>query len=166
MAVIITESSVSAITDGVLAADSSKGGVLTQLFIMGAILLITVVGAKKWWYPYTIDDLERQINCVEDVIEQNTVLGRDLLGDLGWRFREQLAGWVDDLGFFVAVFLTVFVQGIPENDRNPRMGDCRTAEMELARLGEVSLAGDEEGEEVLLLGDGLEKGGCGMCLSS
>ncbi|KAK1227745.1 hypothetical protein PQX77_009245 [Marasmius sp. AFHP31] len=59
---------------------------------MGAILLITVVGAKKWLYPYTIDDLERQINCVEDVIERNTTFERDLLGDLGWRFRERLAG--------------------------------------------------------------------------
>ncbi|KAK1228038.1 hypothetical protein PQX77_008937 [Marasmius sp. AFHP31] len=92
MAVLLTETSVSAITKGVSAADSSKGGVLTKVFIMGAILLVTVVSVEKWFYPYTMDDLKCQIVCVGDIIEQNMTLERDLLGDMGWIFRDQLDG--------------------------------------------------------------------------
>ncbi|KAL0067801.1 hypothetical protein AAF712_005241 [Marasmius tenuissimus] len=59
---------------------------------MGIVLLITAAGTTKWLYPYTVDDLKRQISCIDEVIERNTALGRDLLGDLGWKFRERLAG--------------------------------------------------------------------------
>ncbi|KAK1227742.1 hypothetical protein PQX77_009242 [Marasmius sp. AFHP31] len=98
MAVLLAETSVSVITEGVSAADSSKGGVLTKVFIMGAILLVTVVSVKKWFYPYTMDDLERQITCVGSVIEQNMSLERDLLGDMGWTFRDQLDGERRNMG--------------------------------------------------------------------
>ncbi|KAK1235390.1 hypothetical protein PQX77_001391 [Marasmius sp. AFHP31] len=92
MPALLTETSVSAITEGVLAADNSKGGVLTKVFIVGAILLVTAAGAKKWFYPYTMGDLERQMNYVEGIIERNTTLERDLLGNSGWKFRERLDG--------------------------------------------------------------------------
>ncbi|KAJ8079477.1 hypothetical protein PM082_013815 [Marasmius tenuissimus] len=92
MAVLLTETTVSAITEGVSAADSSKGGILTKLFIMGAILLVTVVSVKKWFFPYTMDDLESQITCVGGVIKRNMTLEMDLLGDMGWVFRDQLDG--------------------------------------------------------------------------
>ncbi|KAJ8088368.1 hypothetical protein PM082_022441 [Marasmius tenuissimus] len=59
---------------------------------MGIVLLIIAAGTTKWLYPYTVDDLKRQISCVDEVIERNTALGRDLLGDIGWKFRERLAG--------------------------------------------------------------------------
>ncbi|KAJ8079466.1 hypothetical protein PM082_013804 [Marasmius tenuissimus] len=59
---------------------------------MGAILLVTAVSVKKWFFPYTMDDLGRQIACVRDIIEQNTTLEEDLLGDMGWIFRDQLDG--------------------------------------------------------------------------
>ncbi|KAK1227740.1 hypothetical protein PQX77_009240 [Marasmius sp. AFHP31] len=59
---------------------------------MGAILLVTVVSVKRWFYPYTMDDLKPQIACVGDIIGQNTTLERDLLGDMGWIFQERLDG--------------------------------------------------------------------------
>ncbi|KAK1218633.1 hypothetical protein PQX77_018674 [Marasmius sp. AFHP31] len=65
---------------------------------MGAILLITVLSINKWFFPYTMDDLERQIACVGDIIEQNTALERDLLGDMGWIFRDQLDGERRNMG--------------------------------------------------------------------
>ncbi|KAL0061012.1 hypothetical protein AAF712_012185 [Marasmius tenuissimus] len=148
MAVLTTESSFSAITEGVSAADSSKGGVLTKIFIMGAILLVTVVGAKKWFFPYTMDDLERQIACVGNIIEQNMTLEEDLLGDMGWIFRDRLDGYVDEHEDFCRKFVDFSVQGTSKNGRNSGMGDHGAEEMEIVRLGWLSLAGDEGGSEV------------------
>ncbi|KAJ8079464.1 hypothetical protein PM082_013802 [Marasmius tenuissimus] len=59
---------------------------------MGAILFVTVAVVQKWYYPYMMNDLERQIACVEDFIEQNTTLERGLLGDMEWSFRDRLVG--------------------------------------------------------------------------
>ncbi|KAK1235785.1 hypothetical protein PQX77_000974 [Marasmius sp. AFHP31] len=79
--------------EAISTVDNTQGGIPTKLFVTGAILLVTIVGIKKWFYPYTLeDDLKRQIFYIGEVIEENTTLGRDLLGDLGWRFRERLAG--------------------------------------------------------------------------
>ncbi|KAJ8088309.1 hypothetical protein PM082_022381 [Marasmius tenuissimus] len=77
--------------EGVSAAGSGDGGIWTKVFIAGVILLITVVGAKNWFYPYTLDDLKEQIELVHKTIKENTALGRDLLGDLELEFRERLA---------------------------------------------------------------------------
>ncbi|KAJ8079465.1 hypothetical protein PM082_013803 [Marasmius tenuissimus] len=125
---------------------------------MGAILLVTVVSVKKWFFPYTVDDLERQIACVGDIIEQNMTLERDLLGDMGWIFRDQLDGYVDEHEDFCRKFVDYFVQGTSKDGRNSGMGDCRAEKMEFARLSWTSLAGNEGGSEVLWLGAGLEEG--------
>ncbi|KAJ8088326.1 hypothetical protein PM082_022398 [Marasmius tenuissimus] len=102
MPVLLTEASVSPITKGISVVDSNKGGVLTKISVMGAILLVTVVGIKSWFYTYTMEDLDRQINYVEDVIEQNLSLERDLLGNSGWKFRERLDGYIDEQRAFGA----------------------------------------------------------------
>ncbi|KAK1230017.1 hypothetical protein PQX77_006900 [Marasmius sp. AFHP31] len=78
--------------EGVSAADTSNGGILTKVFIMGVILVVTVAGMGKWFYSHTLDDLKNQIDFIHKTIKENTALGRDLLRDLELGFRERLAG--------------------------------------------------------------------------
>ncbi|KAK1230127.1 hypothetical protein PQX77_006793 [Marasmius sp. AFHP31] len=91
MPALLTETSVSALVEGVSAADTGNGGILTKIFITGAILFLTVAGARKWFYPYTIDDLKGQIELVQKIIKENAAVGRNLLGELEWKFQEDLA---------------------------------------------------------------------------
>ncbi|KAL0569632.1 hypothetical protein V5O48_012330 [Marasmius crinis-equi] len=54
------------------------------------VVAVTGVGAVKWFYPYAIDDLESEIKSIDKVIEENTALECDFLGDCEWDFRERL----------------------------------------------------------------------------
>ena len=86
----MTETSISAAVEGASVVDSSKGGILTKISLMVIILFVTVVKAKKWFYPYTLEDLKDQIDFLDKYIKGNTALGRNLFGDFGREFRERL----------------------------------------------------------------------------
>ncbi|KAK1215709.1 hypothetical protein PQX77_021671 [Marasmius sp. AFHP31] len=90
MPALLTETSVSAVVEGVSAAGTGYGGILTKIFITGVILFLTVAGAKKWFYPYTVDDLKGQIELVQKIIKENAAVGKNLLGELEWKFQEEL----------------------------------------------------------------------------
>ena len=91
MPALTPESSLSTVVEGTSVLDSSKGGILGKIVLMGIILLVMVAGAKRWFYPHTLDDLKDQIELVNKTIKDNTALGQDLLGDFGVEFRERLA---------------------------------------------------------------------------
>ncbi|KAF9260192.1 hypothetical protein L218DRAFT_617613 [Marasmius fiardii PR-910] len=72
---------------------SSSGGnsVVVTILVIVTILLAAGGGVIKWLYPNTIEDVEAQIKAVNELIECNMALERNILGDSAWLFRERLA---------------------------------------------------------------------------
>ncbi|KAL0062088.1 hypothetical protein AAF712_011015 [Marasmius tenuissimus] len=73
------------------ATTSYGGGAAMQIFMMILVLLVGLgVGAKWWFYPFTMDKLEREIGLIWELIEENTTRRWDLLGPSGWELRKRL----------------------------------------------------------------------------
>ncbi|KAJ8081686.1 hypothetical protein PM082_007532 [Marasmius tenuissimus] len=87
----VPENSVGMIEEGISATTSGGGGAAVKIFMMSVVLFVGLgVGAKRWFYPFTMSDLEREIGLIWKLIEENTTLHLDLLGRSGWEFRERL----------------------------------------------------------------------------
>ncbi|KAG7089163.1 hypothetical protein E1B28_010868 [Marasmius oreades] len=90
MPVLTPETPVSQTVQEVSASNGDNSSILTYILVIGAILFATGAGAIKWLYPNSIEDVEREIKCVDELIEENMGLERNILGDSGWGFRERL----------------------------------------------------------------------------
>ncbi|KAF9260191.1 hypothetical protein L218DRAFT_1002969 [Marasmius fiardii PR-910] len=90
MPVLRRESSASVDVGDIVAASNSNGGWLTTLFAFVGLLIAGVVAAKKWFYPYTVEDLETQVRSIDVLIKENMSLDWDMLGESAPRFRGML----------------------------------------------------------------------------
>ncbi|KAF9260223.1 hypothetical protein L218DRAFT_947007 [Marasmius fiardii PR-910] len=90
MPVYPTETSVSAAFQEISASNNSGNNVLTTILVIVAMLLATGGGVMKWLYPNTIEDVEAQIKVVDELIEGNMALGRNILGNSAWAFKDRL----------------------------------------------------------------------------
>ncbi|KAJ8088402.1 hypothetical protein PM082_022475 [Marasmius tenuissimus] len=91
MAVLTSRPTTAIIEESVSVAGGGKAGVVMKIFIAGIVLVILGVGVKCWLYPFKVEDLEREIQLVFKVLQDNTTLELDLLGDSLQRFRGRLA---------------------------------------------------------------------------
>ncbi|KAJ8088369.1 hypothetical protein PM082_022442 [Marasmius tenuissimus] len=82
MPILLTEASVLAIAEEVSTIYSTKGGILTKLFVMGAIIPVTMVSVKEWFYPKR----RRMIKIREWVTAEPK--RRNLFGWIGFGWRE------------------------------------------------------------------------------
>ncbi|KAK1215207.1 hypothetical protein PQX77_022195 [Marasmius sp. AFHP31] len=83
--------SVGIIEEGMSVTPSDGGSAIVKIFMMSVVLLVGMgVGVKRWFYPFTMNDLAREIEQIWELIEENTTRHWDLLGPSGWGFRERL----------------------------------------------------------------------------
>jgi len=94
MAVLSSETTAVIIEEGISATNGSRSGVAIRIIIAGLVLVAIAVGAKRWFYPFTIDDLEHEIRMAFKVLQDNTTLELDLLGDFAARSQKRLAVYV------------------------------------------------------------------------
>ncbi|KAL0064417.1 hypothetical protein AAF712_008581, partial [Marasmius tenuissimus] len=89
---ILSPESPGILENGISAAGGSSK--VFNIFIMGFVVLVVLVGmgwaAKRWLYPFAINDLEREIGVIWELIEENTRRHWDLLGGSGWEFKRRL----------------------------------------------------------------------------
>ncbi|KAF9260193.1 hypothetical protein L218DRAFT_1002971 [Marasmius fiardii PR-910] len=90
MPVFHRETSVSVDVGDVAAASDGNGGKLTTFFVLGSLVVAGVVAAKRWFYPYTIEDLEGQVRSINALIQENMSLDWNMLGESAPRFRGML----------------------------------------------------------------------------
>ncbi|KAL0566969.1 hypothetical protein V5O48_015026 [Marasmius crinis-equi] len=94
MPALISEMAKTAIEEGIEAASNDDGRLWTRILLAVVVLVMSGAAALKWFYPYTINDLKREIKSINKVIEENTTLEWDFLGDSEWEFRERLDAYV------------------------------------------------------------------------
>ncbi|KAK1233599.1 hypothetical protein PQX77_003240 [Marasmius sp. AFHP31] len=83
--------SVGIIEEGISAIPSDSGSATVTIFMLIVVLLVGMgAGAKRWFYPFTMDDLAREIELVWRLIEENSTRDWDPLESLGWVFRQRL----------------------------------------------------------------------------
>ncbi|KAG7089170.1 hypothetical protein E1B28_010874 [Marasmius oreades] len=90
MPIFRRETSVSVATEDVSAANGDNGGLVTRFLVLGGLVLAAVIATKKWFYPYTIGDLESQVKSIDMLITDNMSLKWNLLGDSAPSFRRKL----------------------------------------------------------------------------
>ncbi|KAL0564485.1 hypothetical protein V5O48_017561, partial [Marasmius crinis-equi] len=94
MVSLTAETSLTAVEQAVSAADNDERSSLTNPLVIVALLVamgVVLIKVIKWLYPYTLGDLQSQIKAIERIIEKNTTLERNLLGELGWDFKKRLS---------------------------------------------------------------------------
>ena len=77
-----------------ITASGGQGNVAMKIFIAGVLLVVTSIALKRWLYPFVIEDLEREMRSIFKILQDNTTLEFDLLGDCAWRFRARLDVYV------------------------------------------------------------------------
>ncbi|KAF9260224.1 hypothetical protein L218DRAFT_1054881 [Marasmius fiardii PR-910] len=90
MPVFRRETSMSVDAGDFSAASNGSSGWLAMFFVLGGLVVAGVVAAKKWFYPYRIEDLEGQVRSIEALIKENSSLNWNMLGDSARRFRDKL----------------------------------------------------------------------------
>ncbi|KAG7089164.1 hypothetical protein E1B28_010869 [Marasmius oreades] len=90
MPVFHRETSVSAATENISAASNDKGSLLMKFLLLGGLALAATVAAKKWFYPYTIEDLDGRVRYIDTLIKNNMSLRWNILGKAGPGFRRIL----------------------------------------------------------------------------
>ncbi|KAG7089140.1 hypothetical protein E1B28_010848 [Marasmius oreades] len=90
MPALTLETPVSQVVQEVSASNNGGSSVLMYVLVIGAILFATGIGAVKWLYPNTIEDVEREIKSAGELIQENMAIGQNILGDSVWRFRDRL----------------------------------------------------------------------------
>ncbi|KAG7089139.1 hypothetical protein E1B28_010847 [Marasmius oreades] len=84
--------SVSAATEDISAASDDNGSLLTKFLVLGGLVLAAVVVARKWFYPYTVEDLESRVMSIDTLLKKNMDLQWNILGNSGpgfWRELEE-----------------------------------------------------------------------------
>ncbi|KAK1231553.1 hypothetical protein PQX77_005345, partial [Marasmius sp. AFHP31] len=84
-----TENSVEMIKE-VSSATGDSGSIAMKVFIIGVMLVAMGVGAKRWFYPFALEDVQREIRATFKLLRDNTTLEFDLLGDSAGQFRRRL----------------------------------------------------------------------------
>ncbi|KAF9260195.1 hypothetical protein L218DRAFT_1002973 [Marasmius fiardii PR-910] len=97
MPVFRRETSVSIDVGDVAAASDGNGGKLTTFFVLAGLLVAGAVAAKRWFYPYTIEDLEGQVRSIDALMKENMRLDRNMLGNSAPRFRGMLERHNDEV---------------------------------------------------------------------
>ncbi|KAF9260194.1 hypothetical protein L218DRAFT_1002972 [Marasmius fiardii PR-910] len=90
MTVLPSETPISQAVQEASASNSDGNSVLTTILVIVTILLATGGGVMKWLFPNTIEDVEAEIKAVNELIECNMALERDILGDSAWPFIARL----------------------------------------------------------------------------
>ncbi|KAF9260248.1 hypothetical protein L218DRAFT_1003021 [Marasmius fiardii PR-910] len=71
-------------------ASNDNGSFLTEFLFLGGLVLAAAVAAKKWFYPYTIIDLETRVKDIDTLIKNNTSLEWSILENSAPGFRRTL----------------------------------------------------------------------------
>ncbi|KAF9260188.1 hypothetical protein L218DRAFT_946980 [Marasmius fiardii PR-910] len=90
MPVFHRETSVSVGVEDIAAASGGNGGWLTTFLVLAGLFVAGAVAAKKWVFPYTIEDLESQVRSIDALIKKNMRLDCNILGDSAPCFRQML----------------------------------------------------------------------------
>lgn len=80
--------SVSAATEDISAASDDNGSLLTKFLVLGGLVVV----ARKWFYPYTVEDLESRVMSIDTLLKKNMDLQWNILGNSGpgfWRELEE-----------------------------------------------------------------------------
>ncbi|KAK1227574.1 hypothetical protein PQX77_009424 [Marasmius sp. AFHP31] len=98
MPILNPENAVGMIEAGISDTSSGGGSAAWKIVLIGVMLLAGMgVGAIRWFYPFTIKDLEREIGLVGKLIEEYSTLRLDLLGRSGWEFKQRLTSVYDKM---------------------------------------------------------------------
>ncbi|KAK1231552.1 hypothetical protein PQX77_005344 [Marasmius sp. AFHP31] len=89
MIILDVETSVEAAKE-VSSASSDSGSVVMKVLILSVVFVAIGVGAKRWLYPFTIEDADCEIRSIFGLLQEYTSLKLDLLGDSAGRFRRRL----------------------------------------------------------------------------
>ncbi|KAF9260247.1 hypothetical protein L218DRAFT_947027 [Marasmius fiardii PR-910] len=84
------ESPISEALQDASASGNGESSILVKIFVIGVFLLAMGIGGIKWLYPNTIEDIEREVQCIDEMIRENMALDHNILGDSAWRFRRKL----------------------------------------------------------------------------
>ncbi|KAK1234478.1 hypothetical protein PQX77_002332, partial [Marasmius sp. AFHP31] len=90
MPALSLESSVLEVAEEVTTPSNSGSGLLAKLVAIGVLVVLAAVAAKKWFFPYTIEDLEGLVKSIDDSIKDNMTLGQNLLRGSAKTFRYRL----------------------------------------------------------------------------
>ncbi|KAK1234466.1 hypothetical protein PQX77_002320 [Marasmius sp. AFHP31] len=90
MPALSLESSVLEMAQAVTTSSNSGSSLLAKLVVLGMLVVFTAVAAKKWFFPYTVEDLEGLVKSIDELIKENMSLEWDLLGVSAKRFRCRL----------------------------------------------------------------------------
>ncbi|KAK1218638.1 hypothetical protein PQX77_018679 [Marasmius sp. AFHP31] len=90
MPALSLESSVLEVAEEVTTPSNSGSGLLAKLVAIGVLVVLAAVAAKKWFFPYTIEDLEGLVKSIDDSIKDNMTLGQNLLRGSAKTFRCRL----------------------------------------------------------------------------
>ncbi|KAK1230018.1 hypothetical protein PQX77_006901 [Marasmius sp. AFHP31] len=90
MPALTVESSISAVAEGISASNNPGSGILTKIGVFAMLVVVVAVAAKKWFFPYTTEDLKGLVKAIDNLIEENTTLDWDLLGGSAREFRQTL----------------------------------------------------------------------------
>ncbi|KAF9260024.1 hypothetical protein L218DRAFT_1003116 [Marasmius fiardii PR-910] len=87
------ESAISTATQDISAASNDSGSLsmtLTKFLVLGGFIVAAVVASKRWFYPYTVEDLEGRVGAIDRLIRDNTNYKLNILGDSANGLRKLL----------------------------------------------------------------------------
>ena len=95
MSILISSTAATTIERGAsIATSDDQGNVALKVLIAAILLVIASIAVIRWFYPFAIEDLEHEIQSIFKILQDNTTLEFDLLGDCAWGFRARLAVYV------------------------------------------------------------------------
>ncbi|KAK1235391.1 hypothetical protein PQX77_001392 [Marasmius sp. AFHP31] len=90
MPALTLDSSVLEVAEKVEASSNTGSGLLARLALVGVLVVVAAVAAKKWFFPYAVEDLEDLVKSIDELIKGNMRREWNLLGGSAKIFRRRL----------------------------------------------------------------------------
>ena len=139
MPALTVRSPVLDMAEGISASSNPSSGPLTKLVVIGTLVVVAAVAARKWFFPYTIEHLEGLVREIDDLIAENTTLDWNLLGDSTRYFKPMLERYVSGIAHLV--ILTDFC--LSDSSRRSPIPAYTQMESNLDKTGSCAKSGCE-----------------------